>query len=99
MCHSNSKGLPQLTDEQAEALDLVHFTALKHALVLTLEKGDLCYLNNMGCLHGREVFENAGNEYRHLMRIWLRDPIRSYACKALGTKSMERTGRSMVVGP
>lgn len=75
-----SPGLPPLTEEQAEALDLVHFTALKHALIMTLEKGDICFLNNMSCFHGREAFADADREQskRHIMRIWLRDPARSF---------------------
>ena len=48
----------QLTDQQADALDAVHFAADKHAVVAQLNPGDIYFLNNHLVLHGRESFED-----------------------------------------
>lgn len=66
-----SAGIPGLTEAQAEALDAVHFIALKHEFKPRMMKGDLRFINNMGILHRREAFENSAGHYRHLVRLWL----------------------------
>lgn len=66
-----SPGIPGLTEAQAEALDAVHFIALKHEFKPRIMKGDLRFINNMGILHRREAFENSDGNHRHLVRMWL----------------------------
>jgi len=41
---SRSKGIPGLTEAQAEALDAVHFIAKKHELRTRLMKGDIRFV-------------------------------------------------------
>ena len=68
--------LPGITDEQADALDAVHFAAIKHAVKLAPRKGDLYFVNNFAILHSRTAFVDGGKQRRHLLRLWLRDPRR-----------------------
>lgn len=64
-----------MTHEQAEALDMVHFTAEKHLVSLQMERGDMQFLNNLAAFHGREAFtDNESTEQkRHMLRLWLRN--------------------------
>lgn len=76
--------LPPLTLEQADALDAIHFAALKHCIKVAPQKGDIYFLNNLSVLHSRTAFrdDDCGDEFhlpkwrRHLLRLWLRDPAR-----------------------
>ncbi|KAI5784319.1 hypothetical protein FPQ18DRAFT_418225 [Pyronema domesticum] len=72
-----TKGIPDLTSKQSDALDTVHFTALAHAVHITQQKGDLQYWNNFALLHAREGFQDEGKNKRHLLRLWLRDETRA----------------------
>ncbi|PUU83499.1 hypothetical protein B9Z19DRAFT_1141624 [Tuber borchii] len=71
-----TKGIPDMTDAQADALDAVHFTADKHALTLDDgQLGDILFWNNMSIVHARQGFIDGGpmNQKRHLLRLWLRN--------------------------
>ncbi len=68
---ARSKGIPGLSEAQAEALDTVHFLAEKHAIHTSMQKGDMRFINNMGILHRREAFVNDAAHQRHLIRLWL----------------------------
>ncbi|RPA98688.1 Clavaminate synthase-like protein [Choiromyces venosus 120613-1] len=71
-----TKGIPDMTDAQADALDAVHFTADKHALTLDDgQLGDILFWNNMSIVHARQGFVDGGpiNQKRHLLRLWLRN--------------------------
>ncbi|KAF4468525.1 Clavaminate synthase [Fusarium albosuccineum] len=52
--------VPAMTEEQAEAIDAVHFTAVKHQLVIKLEPGDIEIFNNMALFHARNGFKDHG---------------------------------------
>ncbi|KAF8443469.1 hypothetical protein BDZ91DRAFT_174561 [Kalaharituber pfeilii] len=69
-----SKGIPPMTEDQAEALDAVHFTAEKHCISLELQRGDMQFWNNLALLHAREGFKDdlEKGKRRHLLRLWLR---------------------------
>ncbi|KAI5793691.1 hypothetical protein DFH27DRAFT_485036 [Peziza echinospora] len=69
-----SKGIPPMTEQQAEALDAVHFTAEKHCLTLECRRGDMQFWNNLSLLHAREGFEDDREKgmRRHLLRLWLK---------------------------
>lgn len=67
-----------LTEAQAEAIDAVHFTAVKHGLEIDLLPGDMCFLNNLGLMHGRNSFEDNSESKRYFLRLWLRDPERAW---------------------
>lgn len=75
-------GIPSLTEAQAEALDAVHFTAERHALVLNQQRGDMQFWNNLSIVHGREGFEDSATQKRHLVRLWLRDPAEAWPLPA-----------------
>jgi len=38
-------GMPPMTEVQAEALDMVHFTAVEHCVSVKLQKGDMQLVN------------------------------------------------------
>ncbi|AEO63019.1 uncharacterized protein THITE_2141213 [Thermothielavioides terrestris NRRL 8126] len=48
--------VPAMTEEQAEAIDAVHFTAVKHQLTIKLEPGDIEIFNNLALMHARNAF-------------------------------------------
>lgn len=62
-----------MTEIQAEALDMVHFTAQKHKLSIKIERGDIEIFNNMAMFHAREGFVDDGSQKRHFIRLWLKN--------------------------
>jgi hypothetical protein len=68
-----------MTEDQAEALDAVHFTALKNQVVIPMQQGDMRFLNNHAILHNRDSFEDSDQRRRHLARLWLRNPAKAWA--------------------
>ena len=69
-------GVPKLTDAQKEALDLLLTLAKELALEMTLDPGDIQFLNSHVTYHGRTPFEDdkdIGRD-RLLMRLWLAMP-------------------------
>ena len=68
-----------MSEEQAEALDMVHFLAEKHGMRARLERGDILLYNNLAVLHGREAFRDVEPDMasearrRHIMRLWVRN--------------------------
>jgi hypothetical protein len=61
-----------MTETQAEALDMVHFTAEAHAFKLHLQRGDIEIVNNFAMFHARRGFVDDPSASRHLIRLWLR---------------------------
>lgn len=51
-----TKGIPSLTEAQAEALDALHFLAEKYQARLDFQKGDIQYVNNFSIPYARESF-------------------------------------------
>ncbi|CAO2655440.1 Nn.00g105040.m01.CDS01 [Neocucurbitaria sp. VM-36] len=70
-----SPTLPAMSEEQAEALDMVHYIAEEHGIVMTLEPGDMLFYNNLAVLHGRNAFTDTdtGDHRRHIIRLWVRN--------------------------
>ncbi|MGH6816567.1 MAG: TauD/TfdA family dioxygenase [Hyphomicrobiaceae bacterium] len=69
-------GVPRLTDAQKEALDMLLALAKELALEMTLDSGDIQFLNSHVTYHGRTPFEDnkdTGHD-RLLMRLWLAVP-------------------------
>jgi hypothetical protein len=70
--------LPDLTDQQIEALDLVESIAdeARHKVVFRQERGDLIWLNNWLILHKRQAFTDWEEleKRRHILRLWLSMP-------------------------
>jgi len=75
--HSHAD-LPDLTDEQIAALDLVETLAdeTRHKVVFRQERGDLIWLNNWLVLHKRQAFTDWPEleKRRHILRLWLSTP-------------------------
>ncbi len=69
-------GVPQLTDAQKEALDLLLALATELAFEMTLDPGDIQFLNSHVTYHGRTPFEDDKDTGldRLLMRLWLAMP-------------------------
>ncbi|KAF2492837.1 Clavaminate synthase-like protein [Lophium mytilinum] len=68
-----SAGVPAMTEVQAEAIDMVHFTAAKHQVSMRLQPGDIQLINNLACQHARAGFTDSASEQRHIIRLWLRN--------------------------
>lgn len=64
---------PELTEEQKEALGAYHWTGFKNALIHTLQKGDIEYVNNLFLQHSRLGYEEDETHRRHVSRLWLRN--------------------------
>jgi len=62
-----------MSEEQAEALDCVHFTAVQHQLTMRLRVGDIQLINNLAVFHARNGFRDREGQRRHIMRLWLRN--------------------------
>lgn len=65
---------PQLSPEQADALDTIQYLAEKHCVEVEQEKGDIFIVNNRAALHARDKIQDSPDcSRRHLMRLCLRD--------------------------
>jgi hypothetical protein len=69
-------GVPKLTAPQKEALDMLLALAKELALEMTLDPGDIQFLNSHVTYHGRTPFEDDRDSGRDrlLMRLWLAMP-------------------------
>lgn len=73
-----SPELPSLTEAQAEALEAVHFSALKHNLKMRLDKGDMLLTNNLAVIHSRTAFKDSETNKRQVLRLWLNNPDKAW---------------------
>jgi hypothetical protein len=82
-------GVPRLTPEQIEAMDLLDAITNDEAFHITYEfkPGDLQLLNNHTCFHARTAFEDypEHERRRHLLRMWLSVPNSRPLSPAMGT--------------
>ena len=72
--------LPALTDTQRQALDALHSLAMRRAVSIQLQPGDIIFFNNLTMLHARDAFvdnESKGRK-RHLLRLILRNEELAY---------------------
>jgi hypothetical protein len=69
-------GVPPLTPEQKEAIQVYRDTVAEFAADIEFKKGDIQFLCNQVTLHSRREFEDWPEPHRrrHLLRLWLRDP-------------------------
>lgn len=69
-------GVPKLSDAQKEGLDMLLALAKELAFEMTLEPGDIQFLNSHVTYHGRTPFEDDAStgQDRLLMRLWLAMP-------------------------
>lgn len=67
--------LPLPTSQQRQALATVQRLATQYSRPLTMQLGDLTFVNNLTVLHAREGFNDAPpNQVRYLVRMWLKNP-------------------------
>ena len=68
--------VPRLSDQQREAIELLLALAEELAFEMTLEPGDLQFINSHVTYHGRTPFEDdkASGRDRLLLRLWLAMP-------------------------
>jgi hypothetical protein len=69
-------GVPRLTAAQREAIDMLMALAQELCFEMTLEPGDIQFLNSHVTYHGRTPFEDdkASGHDRMLLRLWLTMP-------------------------
>ena len=69
-------GVPKLTAQQREAIDLLMALSEELCFEMTLEPGDLQFINSHITYHGRTPFEDdaASGRSRLLLRLWLTMP-------------------------
>ncbi|CAZ82317.1 unnamed protein product [Tuber melanosporum] len=68
-----STDIPPITEEMAEALDALHFTAERFSLGLHFRRGDIQFINNLSMFHSRDGYTDDETHKRHLLRIWSRN--------------------------
>ena len=70
--------LPDLTDEQREALDYLESVAAEPEMHVTFRQqpGDILFMNNWVTMHRRTAFEDHAEPElrRHILRVWLSMP-------------------------
>ena len=75
--HANPE-LPDMSDEQREALDYLEQVAGEEGMHLTFrqQRGDVLFLNNWVTLHRRTEFQDDPDPQnrRHILRVWLSMP-------------------------
>lgn len=72
-----SRGAPELTLEQSDALEILSCLAKEYSIRLTPEPGDILFVNNLAILHAREAFVDAATK-RHLIRMSIRDSAKCW---------------------
>jgi hypothetical protein len=72
-------GAPGVTETQWQAMDLLAELADELSMEMTLEKGDIQFLNNHVIYHSRTEYKDnpANGMVRSLLRIWLSAPHRA----------------------
>lgn len=85
------QSVPQPSARQVEALDAVQQLAEKHQLRLTMQPGDLTFINNFGLLHARDGFEDTEEHTRHLVRMWLKNETLAWQLPRNLQKGNDRT--------
>jgi hypothetical protein len=68
-----STDLPEMTPGKLEALLAIQALAQKHKLCISLQPGDMTFINNFSILHSRDGFMDRGEDNRYLVRLWLRN--------------------------
>jgi hypothetical protein len=70
-------GVPPFTSAQKEAIALYRETVEACAVDMDLAPGDIQFLNNFVTLHTRRAYEDWPEpaRKRHLLRLWLHDPM------------------------
>jgi hypothetical protein len=96
-------GVPPLTPEQKEAVQLYRDVVGEFAADIEFRPGDIQFLSNYVTLHSRREFEDWPEPHRrrHLLRLWLRDtaggrPIPADQSNSRRAKGIQIDGLKMV---
>ena len=65
--------VPELTEKQRFALSVIEDTARKNEVGVTLQKGDMLFINNWAILHRRAAYLDSATNARHLVKMWSRN--------------------------
>jgi len=76
---SKPSEVPSLTESQQAALDALMESAKKHEVRVSLNAGDLFFINNWAVLHRRDSYHDDDDTSRHLVRLWLRNSQMGWA--------------------
>jgi len=70
-------GVGSLSTEKTRALDAFQQVARRLSLKMSLERGDIQFVNNHTVVHAREQFEDYAelDKRRYLIRLWLSSPL------------------------
>ena len=68
--------VPQLSEAQAEAIDLLHDIAEELSFEMSFRPGDIQFVNNHVIYHARRGFEDGADGGRLLLRLWMAVPNR-----------------------
>ncbi|KAK6526001.1 hypothetical protein TWF281_011042 [Arthrobotrys megalospora] len=63
---------------QREALNIVEIVADRNSIEIDLQTGDLLFINNLAVLHGRREFQDNEMAKRHMLRLWVHNPVRAW---------------------
>lgn len=64
-------GVPQLSDAQWEAIEVLLSTAKQYRYPVKHQPGDVLFVNNFSHMHARSGYVDDEHHRRHLVRLWL----------------------------
>lgn len=82
--------LPALTEAQAKAMDAVQFMAAANSIEISMTKGDILFVNDQAIMHARGSFSDKDLAQRHLLKMFLRDPDRSWPVAGVALEQRQR---------
>lgn len=82
--------MPGLTEAQVKAMDAVQFMAAANSIELPMMKGDILFVNDQAIMHARGSFSDNGLAQRHLLKMFLRDPERSWPVTGVALEQRQR---------
>ncbi|KAK6212664.1 hypothetical protein LQW54_005086 [Pestalotiopsis sp. IQ-011] len=82
--------LPALTEAQVKALDAVQFMAAANSIEIPMMKGDILFVNDQAIMHARGSFSDKDFAQRHLLKMFLRDPERSWSVSGVALEQRQK---------
>lgn len=71
-------------------MDAVQFMAAANSIELPMMKGDIIFVNDQAIMHARGSFSDNGFAQRHLLKMFLRDPERSWPVTGVALEQRKR---------
>jgi hypothetical protein len=85
-----NSALPVLTEAQIEAMNAVQFMAADNSVEVPMTKGDILFVNDQAIMHARGSFSDGNSAQRHLLKMFLRDPERSWPASGAALDQRQR---------